>query len=168
LILLVVPSNQAAAYLSGKWQTFNPIQSTSLPFPYPTISSNNPYQNDIVGGRINYPDGSKSLCHDRGPLSFSALAQASTIPLILGWKRELAKLISEYCSLNLPISRRSPPSYSELPHEDQRYHPRQTGPYGGLEVVEFAARCPLDVQKNIRIVAVCGIPVPDAAPQDYG
>jgi hypothetical protein len=39
-----------------------------------------------------------------------------------------------------------------------------------IEGVEFAARCPPDVQKNTRIVAVrvCGIPVSDAAPQDDG
>jgi hypothetical protein len=45
---------------------------------------------------------------------------------------------------------------------------RQTGIYGGLEGVEFAAICPPDVQKGTRIVAVCGIPDADAAPQDDG
>ena len=45
---------------------------------------------------------------------------------------------------------------------------RQTGIYGGLEGVEFAARCPPDVQKDTRIVAVCGIPEFKAAPQDDG
>jgi hypothetical protein len=45
---------------------------------------------------------------------------------------------------------------------------RQTGTYGGLEGVEFAARCPPDVQKDTRIVAVCGIPDFKAAPQDDG
>jgi hypothetical protein len=45
---------------------------------------------------------------------------------------------------------------------------RQTGIYGGLQGVEFAARCPPDVQKNTRIVAVCGIPDSNAAPQDDG
>ncbi|KAH8588568.1 hypothetical protein B0O99DRAFT_638995 [Bisporella sp. PMI_857] len=45
---------------------------------------------------------------------------------------------------------------------------RQTGTYGGLEGVEFAARCPPDVQKDTRIVAVCGIPASKAAPQEDG
>jgi hypothetical protein len=45
---------------------------------------------------------------------------------------------------------------------------RQTGVYGGLKGVEFAARCPPDVQKGTRIVAVCGIPGAKAAPQDDG
>ncbi|KIN06972.1 hypothetical protein OIDMADRAFT_150218 [Oidiodendron maius Zn] len=45
---------------------------------------------------------------------------------------------------------------------------RQTGIYGGLEGVEFAARCPPDVQKDTRIVAVCGIPDSKAAPQEDG
>jgi hypothetical protein len=45
---------------------------------------------------------------------------------------------------------------------------RQTGIYGGPEGVEFAAICPPDVQKDTRIVAVCGIPDSGAAPQDDG
>ncbi|KUJ17161.1 uncharacterized protein LY89DRAFT_718821 [Mollisia scopiformis] len=45
---------------------------------------------------------------------------------------------------------------------------RQTGLYGGLQGVEFAAKCPPDVQKNTRIIAVCGIPEIDAGPQDDG
>jgi hypothetical protein len=45
---------------------------------------------------------------------------------------------------------------------------RQTGIYRGLEGVEFAARCPPDVQKDTRIVAVCGIPDFMAAPQEDG
>jgi hypothetical protein len=47
-------------------------------------------------------------------------------------------------------------------------HGRQTGIYGGLEGVEFAARCPPDVQKDTRIIAACGIPECDAAPQEDG
>jgi len=46
--------------------------------------------------------------------------------------------------------------------------PSSFGGYGGLEGVEFAARCPPDVQKDTRIVAVCGIPDFKAAPQDDG
>jgi hypothetical protein len=45
---------------------------------------------------------------------------------------------------------------------------RQTGIYGELQGVEFAARCPPDVQKNTRIVAVCSIPESDAAPDSDG
>ncbi|TAQ85596.1 hypothetical protein B7494_g6083 [Chlorociboria aeruginascens] len=45
---------------------------------------------------------------------------------------------------------------------------RQTGSYGGLEGVEFAARCPPDVQKGTRIVALCGIPGEEAAPHKDG
>jgi hypothetical protein len=45
---------------------------------------------------------------------------------------------------------------------------RQTGIYGGLGGVEFAARCPPDVQKGTRIVAVCGIPDSRASPQEDG
>jgi len=44
---------------------------------------------------------------------------------------------------------------------------RQTGIYGGLEGVEFAARCPPDVQRNTRIIAVCGI-TETASPQHEG
>ena len=40
--------------------------------------------------------------------------------------------------------------------------------YGGLEGVEFASRCPPDVQKGTRIIAVCGITESTAAPQDDG
>ena len=46
---------------------------------------------------------------------------------------------------------------------------RQKGTSGGLEGVEFAARCPPDVQKNTRIVAVCAVSdFADAAPQQDG
>jgi hypothetical protein len=45
---------------------------------------------------------------------------------------------------------------------------RQTGAYGGIQGVEFAARCPPDVQKNTRIIAVCGIPDAKAAPHEDG
>jgi len=45
---------------------------------------------------------------------------------------------------------------------------RQAGTYGGLEGVEFTAKCPPDAQKDTRIVAVCGIPGFKAAPQDDG
>jgi len=45
---------------------------------------------------------------------------------------------------------------------------RQTGIYAGLEGDEFAARCPPDVQKNTRVVAICGITDETAASQDDG
>ena len=42
---------------------------------------------------------------------------------------------------------------------------REIGAFGGLQDVELAARCPPDVQKNTRIVVVCGVPGFKAAPQ---
>jgi hypothetical protein len=45
---------------------------------------------------------------------------------------------------------------------------RQAGPYGGLQGVEFTARCPPDVQRNTRIIAVCGISEATASPKDDG
>jgi hypothetical protein len=45
---------------------------------------------------------------------------------------------------------------------------RQKGPYGSLENLEFVSKCPPDIQRNTRIVAVCGIPASRAAPQDDG
>jgi hypothetical protein len=45
---------------------------------------------------------------------------------------------------------------------------RQKGLYGGLEGVRFASRCPPDIQKNTRIIAICGIPKEMASPQEDG
>lgn len=45
---------------------------------------------------------------------------------------------------------------------------RGTGIYGRIDGIEFAARCPPDVQRNTRIVAVCGIPGKSAAPDNDG
>jgi hypothetical protein len=45
---------------------------------------------------------------------------------------------------------------------------RQTGIYGGIQGVEFAAKCPPDIQEQTRIIAVCGIPGSDASPSEDG
>ncbi|KAL2063113.1 hypothetical protein VTL71DRAFT_6185 [Oculimacula yallundae] len=45
---------------------------------------------------------------------------------------------------------------------------RQTGPYGGLQGVEFASRCPPDIQKNTRIIAVSGVIESRASPKQDG
>ncbi|XMA19745.1 hypothetical protein WAI453_012536 [Rhynchosporium graminicola] len=45
---------------------------------------------------------------------------------------------------------------------------RNTGLYGGLEGLEYASCVPPDVQKNSRIIAVCGIPQERASPQTDG
>jgi hypothetical protein len=45
---------------------------------------------------------------------------------------------------------------------------RETGLPTGLAGKEFVSHCPPGIQKNARIIAVCGIPYNHASPQEDG